>query len=198
MTDKELIEYCEQGIKTDNYISFEDEVFQEITEEQAALVASIFSKDTFMLLPDYEIKFFEWLKAADFEVWNDLWNDEAIPPYLVGAYFLPKLIKKDGRGFPICDLTEIDNYYFTMAQMPDEESKVVVETAKTRFMNKEKLTAAHLLALEISMDPIDIWHFAYKHNISLKIAKNAVAELVDDKVLVHLTKAEHLALFLNF
>jgi len=54
-----------------------------------------------------------------------------------------------------------------------------------------------LLALEISVSPIDIWHFAYKHKVPLRDAKAAVAQLVDDHALVHITDAEHLARFIN-
>lgn len=196
MTNDELIDYCRSSIESNDYIKFDDSVFASITEDQAKYIASLFAGDTLMKLPSAEIAFFEWLKEVDLPVWNDLWADDAREPYLVGTVFLPKLIVKDGRGFPICDLINNDNYYFSMAFMPDLEAQVIIESAKTRFLGKSGLTAAHLLALEISMDPIDIWHFAYKHGVDLNVAKRAVAELVEDKAIVHLTEAQHIAVFL--
>lgn len=198
MTNDEIIEYCRASIEKLDYIVFEPEVFETLDDEQAKYIISMFSSDTLMRLPDSEIKFYDWLKEVEPAIWQDLWKDEVRPPYLVGTYFLRMLIRKDGRGFPICDLLENDNYYFSMAHMPDDEAKLIIETAKVRFQNKDGLTAAHLLALEISMDPIDIWHFCYKHNVDLKVAKKAVAELVEDRALVHLTEAEHLAVFIDF
>ncbi len=196
MTNDELIEYCRQSIEKNDYIAFDEATFSALTEDSAKYIASLFAADTFILLPQFEIDFFEWLKKEDFPVWQDLWGDVTLQPYLVGASFLPMLVRKDGRGFPICDLQDIDNYYFSMAHMPDEESKLIIESSKTRFQNKSGLTVAHLLALEISMDPIDIWHFTFKHGANLSDAKKAVAELVEDKAIVHLTKSEHLAVFL--
>lgn len=197
MTNDELIEYCRNSIETRNYILFEEQVFAEITAEQARLLAKRYSSDTLMMLPKYEIDFFEWLRSEDEAIWLDLWDDELVEPYLVGMYFLPRLVERDGRGFPICDLLDNDNYFFTAAQMQDEEGKAFVESARNRFENNEPLTVAQLLALEISASPIDIWHFAYKHSIPLGQAKAAVSQLVDDHALVHITDAEHLARFIN-
>lgn len=197
MTNEELIAYCQNSIETRNYILFEESVFAEITAEQARMLADKYASDTLMMLPQYEIDFFEWLRTEDEQIWLDLWGDDSNEPYLVGMYFLPRLVNRDGRGFPICDLIDNDNYYFTAAQMQDEEGKAIIDVARNRFQNNEDLTTAQLLALEISISPIDIWHFAYKHNISLADAKNAVAELVEDRALVHITSAEHLARFIN-
>jgi len=197
MTNEELIAYCQNSIELRNYILFEEQVFAEITAEQAQLLAKRYSSDTLMMLPKYEIDFFEWLRSEDEAIWLDLWDDELVDPYLVGMYFLPRLVERDGRGFPICDLLDNDNYFFTAAQMQDEEGKAFVESARNRFENNEPLTVAQLLALEISASPIDIWHFAYKHSIPLRQAKAAVSQLVDDHALVHITDAEHLARFIN-
>lgn len=197
MSNEELIEYCQNSIEIRDYILFENEVFASISREQARMLAERYAADTLMMLPQYEIEFFEWLRHEDEQIWLDLWGDETVEPYLVGMYFLPKLVERDGRGFPICDLMDNDNFYFTAAQMQDDEGKAIVEVARNRFQNKEELTTEQLLALEISISPIDIWHFAYKHNIPLDIAKNAVKSLVDDHALVHITSAEHLARFID-
>lgn len=197
MSNEELIEYCQQSIEARNFILFEDDVFAEITSEQASMLARRYAHDTLMMLPRYEIEFFEWLRQEDEQVWLDLWGDETVEPYLVGMYFLPRLVDRNGRGFPICDLIDNDNFFFTLAQMQDDEGKAIIEVARNRFENKEKLTIAQLLALEISLSPIDIWHFAYKYSIPLSDAKKAVAELVEDHALVHITNAEHLARFID-
>ncbi len=197
MTNDELIAYCQNSIEERNYILFEEQVFSEIAPEQARMLAGRYSSDTLFMLPQYEIDFFEWLRTEDEAIWLDLWEDEVVAPYLVGMYFLPRLVERDGRGFPICDLLDNDNYFFTSVQMQDEEGKAFVESARNRFENNEPLTVAQLLALEIFASPIDIWHFAYKHNIPLRDAKAAVSQLVDDHALVHITDAEHLARFIN-
>ena len=73
----------------------------------------------------------------------------------------------------------------------------MIDSVKERVLAKEPLTVAQLLALEISFGPIDIWRFAYHHQISLDSAKNAVKVLVDDGVLIHIKDAETLARFIN-
>ncbi|MDQ1267285.1 MAG: hypothetical protein QG635_2439 [Bacteroidota bacterium] len=151
-----------------------------------------------MRLPEKEIKFFEWLAINDENVWKDLWDDADAEPYVVGISFLPMLLAKNGRGFPICDLLNCENFYFSEQHLVDEESRIIIDTARNLFTEHKKLTPAQLLALEISFDPIDIWHFAYKYNMNLTEAKNAVKVLVQDKALVHLTDAAHLAALINF
>lgn len=198
MTDNELINYCRESIEKLDYIRFEDEIYNSLSREQAEMLAIYFASDTLMYLPKYEIRFYEWLRKNDSDVWEDLWGDKTDQAYLVGCSFLPRLIGNEGRGFPICDLEKNENFYFAPSHMTDEESKVLIETAKTRFLNKEKLSTAQLLALEISMDPIDIWHFAYKHQLPLEEAKAAVYNLVEDRALVHLTDAAHVAMFINW
>ncbi len=196
MTNEELLEYCQLSIELNDYVAFENNVFEMISQEQAQYLSEVFASDTLILLPEYEIKFFEWLRRVAPDVWKDLWESEMHLPYLVGMYFLPILVKRDGRGFPICDLHSQENYYFLPKFMTDEESKVIIETSKTRFTNNEELSTKELLALEISFDPIDIWHFAYKYKIDLNEAKAAVQELVDDNALVHLKESEHLSVFI--
>ncbi|MFP4370383.1 MAG: hypothetical protein ACLFR2_12460 [Candidatus Kapaibacterium sp.] len=198
MEIKEFTEKLKEESAEKGYLTFSEEEWNNFTQEEAQLLAAQFRHNTLLRLPESEIKFFEWLKKQDKTVWHDLWGNVEEKPYLVGMSFLPVLINSEGRGFPICDLEGIANYFFSTAHMVDEESKVMIETAQKRFMENKELTTAQLLALEISIGPIDIWHFAYKHNIDLNNAKKAVKELVEDKALVHLTDAAHLAGFVNF
>lgn len=149
----------------------------------------------FKLNPD-EIHFFEWLKLNDLEVWNDLWEGAENPDYLVSIDFLPYLIKYK-TGFPICDLINNDNYYFVPIHLKNKEMEFLSDSLKTRLRNKETLTPAQLLLIEISLHPIDIWHFAYKYNLLIKTAKDAVQQLVDDEAIVHFKDSEHLANFID-
>lgn len=187
--------------KGKHYLVFPEELIDKLTEQHALIIRDYLDTVQLFRLPGSEISFFEWLKENDIEVWKDLWElDNEIQEeedYLVSKIFLPIILKKDGRGFPICDLVKNDNYYFTLHHLSDEESKIFIESSKERFINKEILTVDQLLALEISMSPIDIWHFAYKHNIELDKAKKAVHDMVEDGVLVHLKESEYLIPFIN-
>ncbi len=218
----EITDFFNKLAKGKNYIIFPEELIDKLTEHHAVIIRDYLDTVQLFRLHNSEIKFFEWLKENDIEVWNDLWkldnpvdediNDEDVNDgfevvndkvedkvdYLVSKIFLPVILKKDGRGFPICDLVTTDNYYFTPHQLPDDESKIFVESSKERFLKKEVLTTAQLLAIEISMGDIDIWHFAYKHKIELPKAKKAVWDMVEDGILVHLKESEHLIPFLNF
>jgi hypothetical protein len=197
MDYKELNKWCNDQIIENHVLVIPAEFFKELDEQQAKFITSKFSHDVLIKLPQREIIFFEWLKENDEAIWKDLWSDELFEPYMVGIIFLHILIDKNYRGFPICDLLENENYYFTSRHMVDLESKILVESAQTRFLEDEPLTAAQLLALNISMGPIDIWHFAYKNGVDLFRAKKAVHQLVADGVLVHLKDAGHLATFVE-
>lgn len=215
---EDITEFFNKLAKGKNYIIFPDELINRLTEQHAIIIRDYLDTVQLFRLPKSEVQFFEWLKENDIEVWNDLWkldnpvDDDEVSEvevievaviedkidYLVSKIFLPVILKKDGRGFPICDLVTTDNYYFTPHQLPDDESKIFVESSKERFLKKEVLTTAQLLAIEISMGDIDIWHFAYKHKIELPKAKKAVWDMVEDGILVHLKESEHLIPFLNF
>jgi hypothetical protein len=198
MTDTELIDWFETESKGKDYLVLPEAVWGLLDERLAALVAERFAHRLLIQLPIKEIIFFEWLKENDNPVWADLWGDNIELPYAVGVSFLPVLIDINGRGFPICDLQRNDNYYFTIDHAVDEESKLMLESSRERLLAKKSLTTAQLLTVEISLAPIDIWHFAYKYQKSVAEVKNAVQSLEDDKVLVHLKEAEHLAGFVKF
>ena len=199
---KNIIEICYNLLKKYNYIYFTDEEFSLLNDDAIEAILNEFSGKCMLRLHVTEIKFFEWLKQNDLAVWNDIWlndnNELAEEPYLVSIDLLPVIMNLDGRGFPICDLQTTDNYYFTLNNMVDRESKILIAASQELFRSNKSLTPAQMLALEISLDPIDIWHFAYKHRIELDIAKSAVHSLVADNALVHLKEAEYIAPFVNF
>ena len=196
MTTIELLKYCADQIEKCGRIEFENQIFESITAESALAVAKEFSSIGFMKLPEKEIRFFEHLKSVDPDVWYDLWEDETAEPYTVGIAFLPVIIEKR-RGFPICDLLKNDNFFFTADHLAGEDTPILIETARTLFRENRPLTLAQLLVLEISIDPIDIWRFAYLYSVSAENVKNVVKELVAENMLIHLTSAEHLAPFVT-
>ena len=198
MTDNELIDWCKSQVITDHVIDIPDNMFALINEDQAKLILNFFTTNTLFKLPQSEINFFEWLRENEESVWDDLWKDEVNPPYFVSLIFLPIIVKGGYRGFPICDLLNNENHYFVPAHLAERDSEIFLESSKTRFLNKETLTVPQLLTIEISMNPIDIWHFAYKHKIEIAEAKKAVASLANDELLVHLKEAEHIANFIDF
>lgn len=198
MSDNEIVNWFEKQAQSSRYIIIPQDVFDSITFEQSELIMRHFAHTALMLLPKREIEFFEWLKVHEESVWTDLWADAADEPYVVGVSFLSKLIKLPDRGFPICDLINNDNYYFSVSHMIDEEAKAFLESSRLRLLAKEKLTVAQLLAVEIAENPIDIWHFAYKYKLSISPVKQTVAQMVEDKVLIHFPDASHLANFIEW
>ncbi len=200
MTEVELLDWCRSQSSENGFIEFDKELLNSMARQQAELIKDELAHNTLMKLPAGEVEFFEWLKEADHAVWHDLWggNDLDHPPYIIGLTFLPEMVDSSGGLFPICDLLSTDNYYFTIGHMVDKESEILIDSVRDRFSNKEKLTVAQLLVLEISLGPVDIWHFAFKYKLSVEKAKSAAQELVEDDVLVHLKDAEHLAGFLEF
>lgn len=196
-TDR-IIEQLEKSIEG-NLMRIPEELIEEIDEAKAFLIRDRFRGNVFLELPERERKFFEWLRREKPEVWKDLWGDVADSEelYRVSIEFLITLMSENGRGFPICDLMENDNYYFAPIHINGRENELLAGTVKTRFMNKQKLTAAQLLLMEISLEAIDIWHFAYKYGLSIAAARKAADELVEDGIIVHFRKADQLANFIE-
>lgn len=199
-TDKSLDKLIQKSIKSENMLHFEEEDYNKFSVENAHYIHNFTNKRYLFKLPIHEINFHNWLKEVDPLVWNDLWKSDDISeePYYISTNFLPLLVENKDRGFPICDLRTIDNYYFTSDHMVDEESKVFIDVSTSKLGNRERMTTTELLSLEISLAPIDIWHFAYKFKLSLNQCKEAVHSLVKDNALVHLKEAEHLALYIKF
>lgn len=197
---EELDDIINNSLKFDNHLEIEEEIFDKLTIEDAKYIDEKTHKRILFRLPEKEIKFFEWLKEQEPLVWNDLWKNDDISeyPYLVSTIFLPVIIENKDRGFPICDLRTVDNYYFSLDHMVDEESKVFIDVAKAKLKERARMTTTELLSLEISLGDIDIWHFAYKFSLPIKQCKEAVHQLSRDYALVHLKEAEYIAPFIKF
>ncbi len=197
MTNEEIINWFKQERHKKTPIRIPENIFAQLSYEVAEEIVRLFSQDTLFYLPEKEIQFFEWLKVNDFEIWNDLWGNVEEEPYVVSISFLPLMLKKYG-GFPICDLTSNDNYYFTNEMIIEKSAHLLLETLREKYLRQEPLTIAQALLLEISIAPVDIWHFAYYHKIPIEQAKSAVHELVEDKLLLHIKKTDELADFVQF
>jgi len=198
MTDrKTILEWCEAQDRNAHHLIIPEDKFDLLDEEMSNEIASFFNNNILIKLPEREIKFFEWLKENDPDVWHDLWGATDEIPYIVGISFLPLLIDKL-TGFPICDLLETDNYYFTPEHIIEKEAKLFLESIQKRFKNNDELTLQQALMLQISVQPIDVWHFAYHYNTNLEATKKAAEELAADRMLLHLKNAEHLTTFIKF
>lgn len=198
MTQQEILTHCEESIEREGVVVFSDEQFRDLTPELIDGIRSQFNSRALMQLPQHEITFFEWLKGADPAVWNDIWaNDER--PYLVSLAFLTDFSGSNATigQFVICDLVSVDNYFFSPNLLLDKESTDFVEAVRGRFTQHSSMTPGQLLTLEASVGNVDIWHFAHRYNIDLAIAKKAVVTLVEDRILLHVTNAEHLAQYFD-
>lgn len=179
-----------------NILHLSDELLNSINADEAEEIKNKYHGKVMMKLHETEVKFFEWLKENDAPVWEDLWADDEDTKYLVSIDFLPFLVKYR-KQFPICDLISLENYFFVPLHLKGKEVELLADTLKTRLRNKETLTPAQLLMIEISLNPIDIWHFSHKYKISITEAKKAVQQLVEDGSIVHFTEAGQLANFID-
>ncbi|ROL61367.1 hypothetical protein D9V86_06135 [Bacteroidetes/Chlorobi group bacterium ChocPot_Mid] len=196
MTDKEVINWCEDHLAKNDYLSFPEEMLDVLSDGNIQAVIDKYGTKYLMKMPQSEVQFFEWLKINDLMVWKDLWEGEE-EPYLVAVNFLPLLLSKI-RGFPICDLLDNDNYFFTDEHLISDEAKLMRETVRQMYMDHKQLTVEQALILEISIEPIDIWRYAYRYNLSVERAKKAVQNLVGEKMLLHIKDAEQLSGFITF
>jgi len=198
--NKDLDKIIKNSTISENKLEFQENDFAKFSYENAQYIDENTGKRFLFKLPNSEIQFFDWLREVDPLVWNDLWKSDDLneSPYYVSTIFLPLIIENKDRGFPICDLRTVDNYYFTIDHMVDEESKVFMDVSKAKLENRSRMTTTELLSLEISIAPIDIWHFAYKFKLDLNQCKEAVHSLSKDNALVHLREAEHIAPFIKF
>ena len=193
LTNPSLIEHAQASLETIGYIVFSEEQFQIMSSEDALSIEKHFAGKALLQLPPKEIEFFEWLKITDPAVWQDLWADTVSEPYTVSLAFLHTFIGPAPGIFVICDLITTDNYFFSPNLILEKESNDFIAAVQDRFQNNQSLSAAQALALEASIGPTDIWHFAYKYSISIDAAKKAVVTLVEDRILLHVPQADHLS-----
>lgn len=197
MSRDELLVYIAASVERDGYITFTDAMLAAMDTATIEDIEVSYGMRSLMRLPDGEVRFFTWLYDVDRAVWDDLWSGDETP-YLVSLAFLSELAGENvGRPWTIRDLVSVDNYYFAPSLLIEKESDAYIAAVRDRFASHQPLTAAQALALEASVGPVDIWHFAYTHNLPLDKAKGAVASLVDDRILLHVPSADHLVQYFD-
>jgi len=196
--NSDVFSFFKQHPSREDVLVFTEGTFDSLTITQLIEISvSPYSHSRLVLLPDHEIAFFEWLKVNDRPVWDDLWIEEnGQTMYVVSLAFLP-LLKDPSRGFPICDLQTLDNYYFVPQHLIAEERPIVIDAIKERVYANASITTEQLLSLEISFSGIDIWHFAFHHQVTLERARKAVQALIDDNQLLWVKKTEELAPYIK-
>lgn len=197
MMDNDIVQWVREN-RQDGIVEFPNEILRSLSQEQMLLLAREFGATTMVRLPNSDIQFFEWLRREDPEVWNDLWDDEIQPePYVVGMSLLPDILRSN-RGFPICDLVELPNFYFTHKHVRGEDARPYLEAIRLRLENGDEIGVAEFLLLEIAREPIDIWRFAYLYHVSLDVAKQAMQQLVEDEMLIYTPTRDELSEYFDF
>ncbi len=198
MTTESLIMRAEAAAEAGGILTLSEDELAALTPDQVEALRTSYGTRLLMRLPEHEIAFQEWLKVHDPAVWRDLWDTADAPDYAVSLAFLPEFAGTGADGaFLICDLQTTDNYFFTPEMLLDKESADFVEAVRTRFLAGGSLSPEQALTVEISAGPMDIWHFAYRRGVDLDRAKRAVASLVEDRIVVHVPKADHLSSFFD-
>lgn len=197
MTTEEVLLEAEASVAQCGHLRLSEHTLHTLTADHIFALRDRYGSRVLMRLPDHEVAFFSWMRQEDPASWTDLWGGED-EPYLVSLAHLEDLVGDAGtRGFMIRDLIGVDNYFFSPNLLIEKESDAFIGAVRERFSTNQSLTPAQLLAVEASIGPIDIWHFAYRHQIPLDTAKRAVAQLVDDRILLHVTRADHLAQYFD-
>jgi hypothetical protein len=191
---EELIKAKEQQLTSRDYLDFSEEEFASMTEQEASKIESHFHGHAMMMLPETEIAFFVWLKKNDPPVWDDLWKDVE-KPYHVSIDFLHHFLKNN-NGFPICDLVNEDNYWFTAPHLKPKGIQKIEEISD-KISNNESLSFEEAFLTEIVRGSIDLWHFCYQYKVPVKVAKEKVDAMHRDDILVHLSDREDLIKYLD-
>jgi len=190
-----LIESKKKQFSEKGFIQFTDSEIINLDEKSIQQIEKVFKGYGILKLPQKEIVFFEWLKENDEAVWNDLWNTDD-EPYKISIEFLHHFIN-DENGFPICDLENEDNYWFSVKHIKPK-GKQNFEEINQKLKTNQKLNLEELLLYEIVQNSIDIWHFSYRYKIDLDKVKELVEELHKNDILVHLTNREDLVKYIDF
>ena len=188
IADKEIL------LKKKGYLEFSDEDINRLLDRGTQIVKEYFHGRAMMKLPEKEIRFFKWLKKHDPSVWADLWDEEE-EPYLVSIDFLHHFTE-NGNGFPICDLIDQDNYWFNAKHIKPGGIELL-ELMSEKTEQKQPLSFEEGLLAEVSRGSIDIWHFCYKYNLPLSVAKRKVETMHREDILVHLTNRDDLLKYLD-
>lgn len=191
---RSLIEQKQKFFEKHGYIRFYKKDLSDLSKADSQKIEKHFHGKAMMQLPESEIKFFEWLREKDPPVWSDLWDDED-EPYRVSIDFLHHFVEGE-NGFPICDLIDENNYWFTTRHIKPKGAEKSGEISR-KLKQKETLSFEEGLLIEISRGSIDIWHFCYKYNLPVSFAKKKIEVMHRDDILVHLSDREDLVKYLD-
>lgn len=196
MQIKNLIKNKQKQLETLSYIEFSDAEIKELSQSDKKKIISAFHGQALLKIPDSEVAFFEWVKKEDFTVWNDLWGDFPEREYQVSMDFL-EYFGGAQNGFPICDLEEAENYFFTLEHIKPEGRNAMPAIVEKNDARKQ-LDIDELLLFELHLAPIDIWHFAYRYKLPLNTAKQMISDMVYKSWIVHLTERDDLLKYITF
>ena len=191
---KDILILKEEQLRAAGHISFSTEELAGLSSDDAKKIIDHFHGIALMELPEQDVLFFDWLKKADHEVWNDLWRDEELP-YRISIDLLPHFLEH-GNGFPICDLLDAPNFWFT-AKHIKPKGKELFAGIEQKIKSGTKLTFVEALLAEISQGSIDIWHFCYRYKFPVAKAKAIAERMHVDDLLVHLPDREDLIKYLD-
>ncbi len=195
---KTLIENKEREKAKKQYLQFSEGELEKLRPDEVERIIEHFRGNTLVKLPESEIAFFEWLKNADRAVWDDLWQDDTEEEdYLVSVDFLREFIRET-PSFPICDLIDEPNYWFTFRHIKPKGLEYLQEEVRLKVETDEDLSLEELFLLEISVSSTDIWHFAHRHQVSVERMKKAINQMVYNGWIVHLTNRDDLVRYLDF
>ena len=189
-----LIEKKEKQLTKDGYIKFTQGELKNLKNKDAEALEKHFHGRAMMELPDEEIDFFIWLREHDPPVWDDLWKN-AKESYCVSLDFLHHFIS-EGNGFPICDLVNVDNYWFHSKHIKPK-AKEKMDEIRQKLEKKGSLSFEEGLLVEIARGSIDLWHFCYRYKLPILVAKNKIEAMHREDLLVHLKDREDLVKYLD-
>lgn len=177
---KEQLEEGHESPVTFKEVATEDLAL--LTKEQAEELTLLFGGNTMIRLPEKEQDFFNWLFEQDKSVWSDLWNEEDERQYYVSMAHLTSFLPGQ-RGFPICDLVNQENFFFTQEEITETDGKIYVERALDIINEKGQLSMDQAFMVEVWRGPIDQWRFAWMYNLPLDEVKKMVRWLIKEGVL---------------
>jgi hypothetical protein len=169
-------------------ITFDEDELMSLTNEQAQELSIYFGSQFLIKLPLKEREFFDWVKEQDIDVWQDLWGD-CEEPYFVSMSFLQDFLPK-ARGFPICDLQKLDNYYFSQHNITSENGSPFCDASLEAVKAGGKIRIDQAFIVEIWRAPIDIWRFSYMYNTPLFAVKEMVEWLLKEEIITKTIDSE--------
>ncbi len=194
MNIQNLLNEKEKQRRHIDYLTFSEDELQTIRADELQHIIDFFHGYTLMRLPQFEIDFFEWLKLNDRPVWDDLWGDDE-NTYLVSIDLLSQMVGNRPQ-FPICELIDEPNYWFTQRHIKPKGVEALQEII-LKYQNGKALDPGELFMIEISQGPTDIWHFCHQYHIDLREMKKYIADLVYNGWLVHLTNRDDLVKYID-